>query len=176
MTENARTPAGTTAGTEETTPGKKFPKVGSTAAGDLPETPGVPYPDGYDRTLAGSYRWLMFGGGFLQLVIGLGLVFLVEFILIEQISLAYPYLSINLLIGLELFAILGLVVPGGLVFVGGFWAGKFATLPPEQIRTQYNGLRKFVMVGSIWLIPGIPFGTLVGVNLLREMWLLKYPA
>ncbi len=134
------------------------------------------FPKGPDRSLAGHYRWLMWGGGFFQVVLGLGLIFLVELVLIEQIDIAYPYLNQTLVTGIEIFAVIQII--GGMILIlAGLWASSLAKMQLEDIpKSTHKKLKIIIIVGAILLLPGIPLGTAVSVTLLREMWMLKHPA
>ena len=127
------------------------------------------------KTLAGYYRWLMFGGGLFQIILGVGILLVVNFLLIEQISLLYPYVTPTLLNILEVYGIGGMVVPGTLLVVGGFWAGRLATLTPGNAPQgkSYKIMRVIIYVGAITSLVGIPVGTAVGITLIREIGMLS---
>ncbi|GAB4312501.1 MAG: hypothetical protein Kow0069_13210 [Promethearchaeota archaeon] len=134
----------------------------------------VRVPRGATRSLAGHYRWLMFGGGLFQATLGLGLLFLVEVLLVEQIQIAYPYLNQGLILGLEAYAAAAMLVPGALLFVAGFWAGRLAEADAEKPAPK--ALKVVVVACAVLLLPGVPLGTAVGVTLLREAWMLDWRA
>ncbi|HMF34043.1 MAG TPA: hypothetical protein VKK79_21640, partial [Candidatus Lokiarchaeia archaeon] len=71
-----------------------------------------------ERTLAGAYRFLMLGGGFFEIVLGVGIFLVVNLLLVEQISLAYPYITPDLLLFLQIWGAAGMVVPGTLLVIG----------------------------------------------------------
>ncbi|MHA1730452.1 MAG: hypothetical protein ACTSU5_00830 [Promethearchaeota archaeon] len=138
---------------------------------------GANLPKGAERSLAGHYRWLMLGGGSFQLVLGLGILLVVEFLLVEQIDIAYPYLNQSLVVGMEVLAYLGFVAPGAVLVAASFWAGKLSRVTPGDVsRGELRKLRLTIGVASIFLLVGFPLGTAVGVTLIREMWLLETPA
>lgn len=131
-----------------------------------------------EKTLAGYYRWLMLGGGFFQVILGVGILLVVNLLLLEQISLAYPYVTPTLITILEVFGIAGMAVPGSLLVVGGFWAGRLAKLTPEDVKLgkTYKIVRFIIYIGAITGLVGIPVGTAVGITLIREMGMLSTPA
>ncbi len=54
-------------------------------------------------------------GGIRLVLIGIIIIAVVELLLVKQMSLLYPYLNPGLLMGLNLFAIFGYLIPGGLL-------------------------------------------------------------
>ncbi len=131
-----------------------------------------------EKTLAGYYRWLMLGGGFFQVILGVGILLIVNLLLIEQISLAYPYLTPALITILEIYGIVGMAIPGIFLVVGGFWAGRLSKLTPEAVTrgNSYKVIRIIIFIGAITGLVGIPVGTAVGITLVREMGMLATPA
>ncbi len=131
-----------------------------------------------EKTLAGYYRWLMLGAGFFQAILGVGILVLVNLLLVEQISLAYPYLTPTLITVLEIYGIAGMAIPGFFLLVGGFWAGRLAKLTPENVTRSksYKGIRIIIYIGAITGLVGIPVGTAAGITLIREMGMLATPA
>ncbi len=130
------------------------------------------------KTLAGYYRWLMLGGGFFQVILGVGILLVVNLLVLEQISLAYPYVTPTLITILEVYGIAGMAIPGCLLVVGGFWAGRLAKLAPEDVARgkSYKAIRIIIYIGAITGLVGIPVGTAVGITLIREMGMLTTPA
>ncbi len=131
-----------------------------------------------EKTLAGYYRWLMLGGGFFQVILGVGILLVVNLLVLEQISLAYPYITPTLITILEAYGIAGMAVPGSFLVVGGFWAGPLARLAPEDVARSkpYKAIRIIIYIGAITGLVGIPVGTAVGITLIREMGMLTTPS
>ncbi len=120
----------------------------------------------------------MLGGGFFQIILGVGILLVVNLLILEQISLAYPYVTPTLITILEVYGIAGMAMPGLLLVVGGFWAGRFAKLTPDEVTRgkSYKAIRIIIYIGAITGLAGIPVGTAVGITLIREMSMLSTPA
>ncbi len=132
-----------------------------------------------EKDLARHYRFLMWGGGLILIVLGLGFFLIISFLIGEPIALLYPYINENVLLIIEIMAWIYLI-PGIILFVLGFFAKKLARYGFEIQKNEGKGpnkiekyVRIFVIIASILLIIAVPIGTFVGIVLLRESWMLK---
>ncbi|MHA1265621.1 MAG: hypothetical protein ACTSRS_10335 [Candidatus Helarchaeota archaeon] len=131
------------------------------------------------KDLVGHYRFLMWGGGLILIVVGLGLKLLISFLIGEPLTLLYPYVNETVLLIMEIAAWVN-IIPGSLLFILGFFAVKLARYETEIQQKKEKGskfwlkiLRIIVIITSILLILAFPIGTFVGLILLRESWMLK---
>jgi len=71
-----------------------------------------------------------------------------------------------------------MAIPGLLLVIGGFWAGRLAKFAPEDVTRgkSYKVIRIIIFIGAITGLVGIPVGTAVGITLIREMSMLATPA
>jgi Ca2+/Na+ antiporter len=138
------------------------------------------------NALALQYRYLMLGGAFYLITIGLGLLLIVSFAIGEPIELIYEtvfnLLGIGIVMLMQLMQIIGFIVliPGILLLISGFLLKKIIIIntktPEKEQRKAMIGLRiikVIVFVSSIFLLVVIPIGTCIGINLIRESWMLK---
>ncbi|NVM53525.1 MAG: hypothetical protein HWN66_07450 [Candidatus Helarchaeota archaeon] len=133
-----------------------------------------------DKDLAGQYRFLMWGGGLILIVVGLAELLLILFLIGEPIALLYPYVNETVVLILQILGWLN-IIPGIIIFILGFWAKKLARYGINKTRDEKKDsskvvkyVRKFVIIASILLIIAFPIGTFVGITLLRESWMLEY--
>ncbi len=128
-------------------------------------------------SVAGPYRLLLWGVGFLQLLIGVLLLLLPDLVLLDAMDLAYPYLNNTIIM---IILVLGWidVITGILSIFSGLWAGTLSKFNlespvedkmPEDIRI----LRIILIIISIVIISGFPIGTFIGITLLRESLMLN---
>lgn len=132
------------------------------------------------KDLTKPYRILMWGGGLISIVVGVGLLLLISFMIGEPLALLYPYVNETVLLIIQIMGWV-YIVPGIIIFILGFWAKKLARYgwdsnekgKGETTKTA-KFVRIFVIITSILLILAIPIGTFVGMTLLRESWMLRY--
>jgi len=131
------------------------------------------------KDLRRHYRFLMWGGGLILIVVGLGFRLIISILIGEPLSLLYPYINENVLLIIEIMAWIYLI-PGIVLFVLGFFATKLARYGTETNKNEGKGSNKIdkyvrivVIITSILLIIAVPIGTFVGVVLLRESWMIK---
>ena len=128
-------------------------------------------------SVAGQYRLLLWGVGFLQLLIGVLLLLLPDLVLLDAMDLAYPYLNNTIIM---IILILGWidVITGILSIISGLWAGtlsKFNLESPveDKIPEDIRILRVILFIISIIIMSGFPIGTFIGITLLREALMLN---
>ena len=131
------------------------------------------------KDLTKHYRFLMWGGGLILIVVGLGFRLIISFLIGEPLMLLYPYVNENVLLIIEIIAWIYLI-PGILLFVLGFFAKKLARYGIDTDKNEGKGpykmdiyVRRFVIIAAILLVIAVPIGTFVGIVLLRESWMLK---
>lgn len=132
-----------------------------------------------EKDLTRHYRFLMWGGGLILIVVGLGLWLIISFLIGEPLPLLYPYVNENVLLIIEILGWI-YIIPGGILFVLGFFARRLARIGIDTSTTDLKKptktvkyLRIFVIISSILLILAVPLGTFVGIVLLRESWMLE---
>lgn len=128
-------------------------------------------------SVAGQYRLLLWGVGFLQLLIGVLLLLVPDLVLLDAMDLAYPYLNNTIIM---IILILGWidVITGILSIFSGLWAGtlsKFNLESPveDKIPEDKRILRVILIIISIIIMSGFPIGTFIGITLLREVLMLN---
>jgi hypothetical protein len=131
------------------------------------------------KNLVGQYRFLMWGGGLILIVVGLGLLLIFSFLIGEPLPALYPYINATVLLILKILGWINLI-PGLFLFILGFFAKMLATYnldltKKEQGKSakQMKFLRIFVLSTSVLLLLAFPIGTFVGVTLIRESWILQ---
>lgn len=132
-----------------------------------------------EKDLTRHYRFLMWGGGLILIVVGLGLFLIISFLIGEPLALLYPYINETVLLVIEILGWIN-IIPGVILFVLGFFARKLARYGIDPHKNELKGptktvkyLRIFVICASILLIIAVPIGTFVGIVLIRESWMLK---
>ncbi len=125
------------------------------------------------RSLKISYFLLLFFTGVIHLLIGLLFVLILPDLLEDQIPLLYPYINLGLINLLTIYGYVNLI-PGSILCICSFTSIKFGKIESmESQRILLKVFRIIIMISSIILLLGFPFGTFFGLIILQEFYSLK---
>jgi heme/copper-type cytochrome/quinol oxidase subunit 2 len=132
-----------------------------------------------ERPLISRYQYIIWGGAMHLIFVGLAFELLVSFAIGEPMSLLYPYITCTILFILQvvgwIFLIVGLTLLTTALYVVKLTKYR-AGSPTEEKGKSRKGIkfiRIVIIISSIFLLVVIPAGTIMGITLIRESWMLK---
>jgi len=132
-----------------------------------------------EKPLVSQYQYIIWGGAMHLIFLGLAFELLVSFAIGEPMSLLYPYITCSILFILQVigwvFLIVGLALLSTALYVIKLVKDR-ADLLREEKNKVLKGIklvRVVVIISSIFLLVVIPIGTIMGITLIRESWMLK---
>ncbi|MBD3229832.1 MAG: hypothetical protein GF329_16740 [Candidatus Lokiarchaeota archaeon] len=123
----------------------------------------------HDKNLVGSYRILIWGGALIQLVFGLAHFLIIDFLIGEPMLLLYPIINDNLILLIQIFGWIH-IISSIILTILGILAGILAS---KEAKKELHITRIIVIILSIVILIIFPIGTLIGITLLRESWMLN---
>jgi len=125
-----------------------------------------------ESSIARYYFLLLFIAGFIHLVIGALLVFVVPSLLEGVADLAFPYITSETM---NFLTILGWIclIPGLALLICSFWSKKLGNV--ESIETlELKVITTIIIIASVFLVLVFPIGTFFGLTLIQEFNALKH--
>ena len=115
-----------------------------------------------------EYKYLIWGGGLFQIIFGIGLILIYKFVISIPMGYLYPFINETILLIIQFL--------GWFYFYYGI-AFIIISFLLKSILSRYKSsvklIKLYIIFSSILLFLVVPIGTLIGIVLLREFWMLK---
>ncbi|MFW9936328.1 MAG: hypothetical protein ACFFD5_01660 [Candidatus Thorarchaeota archaeon] len=119
------------------------------------------------------YSFLLLLAGFIHLMLGIALLFVLIPIILEEIAFLFPYFTYDFIIILQVFGWI-CFIPGALLIFCSIWSKKLCNYKENVNYGNYiKVLRVVLLTASAFLIVIFPIGTFFSLILIQEFYPLK---